>query len=53
MGTRMWEIRHGLPAGTYDRVMAEAQQVTLEQVNAFVERFYDPAAFTMVTVVPK
>ena len=53
MGTRMWELRHGLPAGTYERVMAETQALTLEQVNAFIARFYDPAAFTMVKVVPK
>jgi len=53
MGTRMWELRHGLPEGTYERVMEEAQELTLEQVNDFIGRFYDPEAFTMVKVVPK
>jgi zinc protease len=53
MGTRMWELRHGLPAGTYERVMAETQDLSLDQVNDFIGRFYDPAAFTMVKVVPK
>jgi len=53
MGTRMWELRHGFPAGTYDRVMAQTQEVSLEEVNAFIARFYDPEAFTMVKVVPK
>jgi len=53
MGTRMWELRHGLAPDTYHRVMSEAETLTLEQVNAFIARFYDPETFTMVKVVPK
>lgn len=53
MGTRMWELRNGLPEGTFEASRRAVRSVSTEQVNAFIARFYDPAAFTMVRVVPK
>jgi zinc protease len=46
------ERRHGYPAGFHDQLVDRAAALSLDQINAFIRRFYDPAAFTMVTVEP-
>jgi zinc protease len=51
--TVMRERRHGLPYGFFDRQAEEAASLPLEEVNAFIRRFYDPARFTMLTLRPE
>ena len=51
LGRLLQERRHGLPDGFFDRVADRAAALTLAEVNAFVRRFLDPAAFTTVRVV--
>lgn len=51
LGWLLQERRHGLPDGFFDRVADRAAELDLEEVNAFVRRFLDPAAFTTVRVV--
>jgi zinc protease len=46
------ERRHGYPAGFHDRLVDRAAALSIEQINDFIHQFYDPAAFTMVTVAP-
>jgi predicted Zn-dependent peptidase len=46
------ERRLGLPPGMLEDVEARAAALPLDTVNAFARRFYDPAQFTMVKVVP-
>ncbi len=48
----MTERASGLPYGFFDRQAERAAALTLDEVNAFVRRFYDPEAFTMVRVRP-
>lgn len=43
----------GLPADFSDANLAAAAALSLEQVNAFIAEFYDPARFVMVTVEPE
>jgi predicted Zn-dependent peptidase len=49
----LWERRHGLPAGFRDTLVDRAAEVSLEEINAFIRRFYDPGEFTMVRVAPR
>lgn len=51
LGWLLQERRHGLPDGFFDRVADRAAELDLAEVNAFVRRFLDPAAFTTVRVV--
>ena len=51
LGWLLQERRHGLPDGFFDRVADRAAELSLAEVNAFVRRFLDPAAFTTVRVV--
>lgn len=43
--TRLEERRLGLPEGFHDRRAERAAEVPLEEVNAFIRRFYDPSRF--------
>ncbi|MFM2247755.1 MAG: hypothetical protein RL071_3830 [Pseudomonadota bacterium] len=43
----------GLPLNHRELLAAEVERLNLDQLNAFITRFYDPAAFTMVRVVPR
>ena len=45
---RRWE----LPSGALDRAARDAAGVSLGQVNAFIDRFYEPSRFRLVTVGP-
>ena len=49
----LWEAARGLEPGFRDRLVERAAALSLDEVNAFIRRFYDPAAFTLVQVVPK
>lgn len=46
----LWEGRLGLAHGFNDRLAEQASRLTLDEVNAFIRRFYDPAGFTMLTL---
>jgi zinc protease len=48
-----FEHRRGLPRGFRDAAASRAAALPLGDVNAFIRRFYDPAAFTLVKVVPR
>lgn len=52
---RRWlsERRLGLPEGFSDRLPDLAAQVSLEEINRFIARWYDPARFFMVRAVPE
>jgi len=47
------ERRLGLPRGALDDLVARAGRLTLQEVNAFIGDYYDPARFTMIRAVPK
>ncbi|KAB2955436.1 MAG: insulinase family protein [Thermoanaerobaculia bacterium] len=51
---RTWlrERALGLPAGWFDERARRAAALSLEEVNAFIRRWYDPAAFTLLRAVP-
>jgi zinc protease len=53
LSTAMRERRHGLPFGFFDRQAERAAALSLEEVNAFIRRFHDPALFTMVRLRAK
>jgi predicted Zn-dependent peptidase len=48
----LWERRHGLPDGFLDDLVERAARVPLEDINAFVRDFYDPAHFHLLTLAP-
>ena len=43
----------GLESGFFDDAIERAAHLPLEEVNAFIRRFYDPAAFGLVRVEPR
>ena len=49
----MWEQRYGLPRGYRDTLAEQAAALPLDEINAFIERFYDPKGFSMVRVQPR
>jgi zinc protease len=49
----MMERRLGLPPGFLDEQIERASALSLDEINAFIREFYDPARFTMVRAVPK
>jgi zinc protease len=49
----MTERRHGLPLGFFDARAERAAALSLDEVNAFIRRFHDPAQFTMLTLRPE
>ena len=53
LSRRRAETRRGLPSGFYDELTDRAAALTLDEINAFVKRYYDPAAFTMLRVETK
>lgn len=50
LGTWIWERARGLPEGFREEAVRRAGELGLEEVNAFVRAFYDPAKFTMITL---
>lgn len=53
LATRLAERLAGLPPGFQDELARRAAAVPLEEVNAFIRRFHDPRAFTMLRLVPR
>ena len=47
------ERRLGLPDGAIDATIDRAGAVPLDEINAFIRDFYDPAAFSMLRAVPR
>ena len=50
---RLWERRNGLPEGFKDRMAEKASTLSLDEINAFIRRFHDPARFTMIRIAPE
>lgn len=46
----LFERRLGVPQGSLDALVERAGALSLEEVNAFIRRFYDPALFRRVEV---
>jgi zinc protease len=53
LGRRMWELRNGVDAGFLDAQVDAAAALSLEEIDAFVKRFFDPATFRMSRVAPR
>jgi zinc protease len=53
LGRWMMERRFGLEPGFLDEQIERASSLTLEEINAFIREFYDPAVFSMLRAVPK
>jgi len=49
----LWERSRGLSAGFRYQLADRAAALPLAEINAFIARFYDPALFTLVKVVPE
>ncbi len=49
----LWEHWRGLPRGFRDQLAEKAAAEPLQEINAFIRKFYDPAQFTMVKLVPR
>jgi zinc protease len=49
----LWERSRGLRDGYRDAAVDRAARLSLEEINRFIGRFYDPARFTVIRVVPK
>jgi len=52
LGRTLWERRHGFPGGFRDQLVERAAELSRDEINAFIRRFYDPAGFVMIRVVP-
>ena len=53
LGNALWEMRNGLEPGFDEAQVQAAAALDVETVNAFIQRFYDPARYTMLRVEPK
>lgn len=53
LGNFLWEHWQGVPRGYRDQLAERADALPLAEVNAFIQRFYDPAQFTMIKVAPE
>lgn len=47
-----WEWERGLPQGATEALYARVARLSLEEVNAFIRRFFDPARFALARVGP-
>lgn len=47
------ERRYDLPPGFFDGQIERASTLSLDELNAFIREFYDPAQFSMIRAVPK
>jgi hypothetical protein len=48
----MMERRLGLAPGFLDEQVERASTLSLDEINAFIHEFYDPARFSMLRAVP-
>ncbi len=46
------ERRVGLPQGHRDEMVRRASELSLDEINAFIRRYYDPELFTMLRLGP-
>ena len=53
LSERMWELHHDMPAGFRSAARGRAAAMSLEEINAFIARFYAPEAFVTVRLVPE
>ena len=53
LGRFMTERRLGLAPGFLDGQIERASTLSLDEVNAFIREFYDPAEFSMVRAAPE
>lgn len=53
LGRFLSERRLGLKPGFYDELVDRAALVPLDEINRFIARYYDPALFSMIRVVPR
>jgi len=49
----MFELEEGVPRATSAVHRQRAAELSLEEINGYIERFFDPAAFSIVRVVPE
>jgi predicted Zn-dependent peptidase len=49
----LWDRSRDLPVGYRDALIERAAALSLEEINGFVRRFYDPARFTLIRVETK
>lgn len=49
----LWERSRGLAPGYRDALPDRAAALTLDEINQFARRFYDPARFTMIRVATR
>jgi zinc protease len=49
----LWERARGLAPGARDAAVDRAAALSLDEINAVIRRFYDPAAFTMIRAQAK
>jgi predicted Zn-dependent peptidase len=49
----LWERVRGLAPGCRDAAVDRAAALSLDEINAMIRRFYDPAEFTMIRVQAK
>ena len=49
----MWALGNDRPLDWEDQLIARAQELTVEDVNATIKAFYEPRKFTMLTVEPE
>lgn len=49
----MMERRLGLAPGFLDALVERASGLSLDEINAFIREFYDPARFSMLRAVPQ
>jgi len=49
----LWERVRGLAPGARNAAVDRAAALSLDEINAFIRRFYDPAAFTMISARAK
>jgi len=47
------ERRYGLAPGYLDELIERAASIPLDEINAFIRDYYDPAQFSMLRAVPK
>lgn len=53
LGTALFERQLGFLEGIHELHLEQAEALTLDEINAFVREFFDPADFAMIHVVPE
>jgi predicted Zn-dependent peptidase len=50
---RLNEEVQGLPVGFFDTLPHRAAELSLDEINGFIRRYYDPSGFTLARVAPE